>query len=63
MKICFSSAENIPVTLLQKSKNRFIVKYGQSVSGDLSYEEAAKELGASLMHRAACEGKLDNGEG
>jgi hypothetical protein len=34
------------------------VLYGQQLTCDLTYEEAAKELGAAIMHAQACRGAL-----
>ena len=34
----------------------------KQIKNNLTYAEAAAELGACIMHAAACEGKLDNGE-
>jgi len=36
----------------------FTVTYGQQVKPDLSYNSAAKELGACLMHALTCDGRL-----
>ncbi len=47
------------ITLTQQGKNRFTVTYGLQVKEQLSYDHAARELGACIMHLAACEGKLN----
>jgi hypothetical protein len=52
---------DLPITLEQLARDRFRVTYWKQVKSDLSYGEAASELGACIMHALACEGKLDNG--
>lgn len=49
------------VTLQQRGRDKFAVRYGMQVHADLSYSDACAYLGAALMHQAACDGKLDNG--
>lgn len=39
---------------------RFTVTYGLQVRHSLTYEAAALELGASIMHALAVEGRLSN---
>ena len=41
----------------------FRVTYGMQVKDGLSYADAARELGECTMHRAACDGMLDNETG
>lgn len=51
-KLCIQSGD---VTLQQvpgKRSRAFLVRYGMQVKGQLSYSEAASELGACLMHQA-----------
>lgn len=48
------------VTLFQTGRDRFTVVYGKQVKKGLTYADAASELGACLMHQAACDGVLDN---
>ncbi len=65
MKTCFEiTSAGFPIRLEQSeaksSGNLFRVTYGQEVTEQLSYDEAARELGLAIMHAAACEGKLDN---
>jgi hypothetical protein len=50
-----------PIKLEQTSKNRFRVTYGEQVISGLSYSQACTELGASIMHALACDGKIKNG--
>jgi hypothetical protein len=60
--ICFQ-ADNFafPIKLEQNRKTlKFKVTYGLQIKDGLSYEKAALELGACIMHAAACNGKLDN---
>ncbi len=49
-----------PITLEQAASGAFRVTYGKQVKSGLSYEAAAAEYGACIMHALACEGKLDN---
>lgn len=48
------------VTLQQRGKNNFAVRYGMKVKAGLTYGQAAAEFGACIMHELACEQKLDN---
>jgi hypothetical protein len=48
------------VTLQQRAKNRFAVRYGSEVHDGLTYAQACTKLGEALMHQAACDGLLDN---
>lgn len=50
------------VTLQQRGKDNFAVRYGKQVRADLTYEQAATAYGGALMHQAACDGLLDNRE-
>lgn len=61
--LCFS-LDNLafPVKLEQQGIDRFTVTYGLQVKKNLSYNEAATELGASIMHALACDSLLDNRE-
>ena len=52
----------LPIELTQQGRDRFTVIYWKQIKNNLTYAEAAAELGACIMHAAACEGKLDNGE-
>lgn len=56
--LCFSF--DGVIELRQQGRNRFTVIYGQQVKENLSYNEAATELGAAIMHNAACNAELDN---
>ena len=49
-----------PIHLDQQGRDRFTVIYGKQVKNDLTYGEAASELGTCIMHALACEGMLDN---
>ena len=49
-----------PIELRQTGLDEFRVVYGKQSGGGLSYEQAAKELGESIFHALACDGKLDN---
>ena len=48
------------VTLQQRGKDNFAVRYGKQVDADLSYSQACAELGQAIMHELACDGRLDN---
>jgi hypothetical protein len=48
------------VTLQQRGKDNFAVRYGKEVYAELSYAFAASKLGEALMHQLACDEKLDN---
>lgn len=57
-KICFTYGL---VTLQQRGRDNFAVRYGKQVNAGLTYAEACTQLGISLMHQTACDGDLDNG--
>lgn len=50
------------IELRQQARDRFSVRYGLQLRERLTYGEAARELGACIMHAAACDSKLDNRE-
>jgi len=51
---------DFPIVLESNRKcTQFRVTYGQQVRGNLTYSQAAKELGECLMHAIACTGALD----
>lgn len=61
MKICYSTnIAGFEIRLTQSATGTFIVTYDKRVCPGLSYGQAAKELGTSIMNALACEGKLDN---
>lgn len=62
MKTCFEipGGPYTQIKLQQHGRDSFRVVYGQQVKDRLTYGEAAKELGAAIMHNAACNGDLDN---
>lgn len=49
-----------PIKLEQVGCDNFTVTYGNLVSRNLRYSDAAAELGACIMHALACAGRLDN---
>jgi hypothetical protein len=51
-----------PIVLHQLGVNRFEVRYGQQVTTGLSYARACAEIGRSVMHALACDGRIDNAE-
>ena len=48
------------IELRQQGRNRFSVRYGLSLKENLTYDQAAAELGAVIMHMQSCDGLLDN---
>ena len=63
--LCWTSSDittQWPIRLEQQGVDRFTVVYGLQVKKDLTYADAASELGACIMHALACEGRLDNSE-
>lgn len=48
------------IKLEQTARGAFRVTYGMQVRTGLTYTQASKELGKSIMHALACDGKLDN---
>lgn len=48
------------VTLQQRGKDNFAVRYGMQVDSELTYAAAAAKLGQAIMHELACDGNLDN---
>lgn len=51
-----------PITLTQQSPNQFTVQYGRQVRDELTYEQAAVELGYSILHALACDARINNSE-
>lgn len=62
-KLCFiyESESGSTVSLTQKGQDSFTVRYDQQVQPRLKYADAAMQLGAAIMHSAACDGILENG--
>lgn len=58
-QLCFR-AKKLDVHLIQTEFDSFTVIYGKSVKSCLSYAHAALELGSSIMHAVACDGRLDS---
>lgn len=48
------------VFIKQTGKDSFTVRYGLQVKRKMTYAEAAKEMGACIMHALACEGDIEN---
>lgn len=46
------------VTLQQRGRNSFAVRYGREVHEGLSYADACTKLGEALMHQAVCDGAI-----
>jgi len=55
--LCLQVAD---VTLQQRGRNHFLVRYGKQVDAELDYAMATERLGMALMHQAACNGTLEN---
>lgn len=49
-----------PIMLLQNPDRTFCTRYGKEFHTSLDYSEAAKQLGLSIMHGLACEGKIED---
>lgn len=61
-KLCYHTViAGLTIELRQWGKDAFTVQYGKAVTGKISYQQACLDLGASIIHALACEGKLDNG--
>ncbi len=50
------------IELRQQARDRFSVRYGLQFKAGMDYATAAAELGGCIMHAAACDGLLENGE-
>ena len=48
------------VSLQQRGKDNFAVRYCKEVHAGLTYAQACKRLGQALMHQMSCDGKVDN---
>lgn len=60
MKLCFEThIAGFRIALEQNTSYRFTVTYGEQVDRNLSYPDAAMNLGASIMHAVTLEGKLE----
>jgi hypothetical protein len=58
-KVVFETTIEFPIKVEQYSNGSFKVTYGDQVDDDLNYVDAAKELGLSIFHGLASQGKLD----
>lgn len=47
------------IKLDQYGRERYAVMYGAQYQENLSYTEAATQLGVAIMHGLICEGKMD----
>lgn len=57
--VCFKLGSlAFPIELRREARERFAVIYGKQVREGLSYSEAARELGAAIMHALNCDGEL-----
>lgn len=62
-KLCWENAEfGFNISLHQRGRDNFKVVYGKQVKENLTYGQAARELGSCLMHAMSCEGRVDNRE-
>ena len=49
-----------PITVRQAADRTFSVQYGKQLKSNLSYDEAAQELGFCIFHGLACESKIED---
>jgi hypothetical protein len=54
------SLAGFAIQLWQEGRDNFKVIYGKQVKANLTYERAATEYGACIMHALACEDIIDN---
>jgi len=63
MRKCWHTDElAFPIKLDQQGVDRFTVTYGRQIKTGLTYNDAARELGAAIMHALACDDRLNNAE-
>lgn len=60
MKTLFTLSTLAFPIALAKDGGRYVVAYGRQLKKGLTYDQAALELGAAIMHALACDGRLDN---
>lgn len=48
-----------PIILYKTGEDKYTVQYGAQIDKDLSYTEAAENIGFAIFHALQCEGKLD----
>jgi len=58
-KLCESFYNGL-ISLQQRGRDNFAVRYGKQVDAELTYAQACKELGAAILHHLTCESRLDN---
>ena len=65
MRVCFEIDEKPWSIRLEQNETDglFRVTYGYQVDDALTYVDAASKLGQAIMHRAACDGLIDDEEG
>lgn len=62
-RTCFETViAGLPIKLTQQGRDKFTVTYWKQVKKELSYSQAAMELGACIMHAEAINERLDNRE-
>lgn len=61
-RVASFTGDAVDIRLDQHKNKKFRVIYGLQVKSQLTYEQAAIELGSCIMHAAACAGHLDNSE-
>lgn len=62
--LCFETTmAGYRIALEQESSRLFTVTYGEQVEKHLRYTDAANALGASIMHAACLEGRLEGPRG
>ena len=58
MKTLFTLSTLAFPIALAKDGGRYVVAYGRQLKKGLTYDQAALELGAAIMHALACDGQL-----
>lgn len=59
-RVVFPTEHQFDVVLVQTSECLFRVEYGADIRDNLTYEEAAMNLGSCLMHARCCNGEIEN---
>lgn len=63
MQTCYTTTiAGFDITLEQQANGKYWVTYGKQEIGCDTYEQAAKEIGLSIMHALACGGMINNEE-
>ena len=64
VKFTIDNTDNLDIELCQDKTKKalFTVRYGLQIKTDLTYTEAAKELGQCIFHALSCESVLNNND-